>query len=496
MLLCFKKIIELVNKAKAIVLFFVLASILFGCVLFVPPMPGVADQGDFVRVLDSCGLSYINQQDYTKYIFKYTVVDFKMEKIPVSRYLMITPSTSQIYPIFIARVICKLIGLEHFNTRVLAVVLGIIFIVSVSIIFRFLLPKNIISKLLLIILFLLIFFDSNYVIWFNSLYGEPIILVSLSFFIVSCLLVIHNINNLNKGHFILLTASSLMLINSKLQCVVLLPVILFFIFRYCLISKRKYIAYLILLILTVYSYGFYHDVGDNFGTNKNTMYHSIFYGLLIDSDNPKKDLADLGLNTDMVLDKGKHSYLPEKEYAKYYPFSEITQKEFYSQISNFKILKFYLTHVDSLYKGLKYTAVNSYNTGTFLGKYEFGGPKDYNSNIRNYAWSFFRQNYFPKNFIFIFIMFLIAILIAIYEYFKSKDLKKRLLIELFCGLLLIGIIQFPMPYILNGHADVAKQLYLFNIIFDILIFSGIYYTCWKARNFYFYHFLNKQGSLK
>ena len=37
------------------------------------------------------------------------------------------------------------------------------------------------------------------------------------------------------------------------------------------------------------------------------------------------------------------------------------------------------------------------------------------------------------------------------------------------GVMFMGAIQFPMPFVGNGRADTAKQLFLFNFIFDILI---------------------------
>jgi hypothetical protein len=438
-------------------------------------MPGVADQNDFGRVLNSAGLSYINKADYTKYLFKYVVVKFEMEEIPVARYLMLRPSTSEIYPIFVARMICTAIGMKYFDTRVLALVFGILFIISMVIIYKYLSPKNIFAKALLAVGLFLIFYDSNYIIWFNSLYGEPMIYISFALFIAANLIAINNINNLNFKHIGFLIISSLFLLGSKLQCIPILPIVIFVVFRYLFLNNKKYSACFIVAFLTFYCAGYYYDVGHHFGTNKSTLYNSIFYGLLMDSPDPKKDLIDLGLNPDLVVDKGKHCFLDEKEYTKYYPYNEITDKEFFSKISSFKIAKFYLTHPNRLYTALQFTAKNAYNTGTFLGKYQYGMPQNYDHNIRNYYWSKLRLKYSPESFVFIFWLFLVAFLIPVYEYFQSKDLQKRLRIELFWLLLIVAVIQFPMPYILNGHADVEKQLYLFNAVYDIIIFVAIYY---------------------
>jgi hypothetical protein len=44
--------------------------------------------------------------------------------------------------------------------------------------------------------------------------------------------------------------------------------------------------------------------------------------------------------------------------------------------------------------------------------------------------------------------------------------------------MLIGLLQFPMPYIGNGHADITKQLYLFNFVSDIIMTVSV---CWLVK---------------
>ena len=41
--------------------------------------------------------------------------------------------------------------------------------------------------------------------------------------------------------------------------------------------------------------------------------------------------------------------------------------------------------------------------------------------------------------------------------------------------MIIGIIQFPLPIIGNGEADIPKQLFIFNTTFDISLL-GILWT--------------------
>ena len=38
---------------------------------------------------------------------------------------------------------------------------------------------------------------------------------------------------------------------------------------------------------------------------------------------------------------------------------------------------------------------------------------------------------------------------------------------------LIGLCQYPMPILANGEADVGKQLFMFNVTFDVSIWAAI-----------------------
>ena len=86
----------------------------------------------------------------------------------------------------------------------------------------------------------------------------------------------------------------------------------------------------------------------------------------------------------------------------------------------------------------------------------------------------------PKNLLLIISVYLIIFLFSLYKYLKNKynfEIKTKIL--LLWTIMLIGAIQFPMPFVGNGQADTSKQLFLFNFIFDgllIIIFSYILFT--------------------
>ena len=202
--------------------------------------------------------------------------------------------------------------------------------------------------------------------------------------------------------------------------------------------------------------------------NLDTQYNSVFYGILKDSPNPKQDLIDMGLDEDMAADSGKHAYLDKSEY-KYPPRSDIMNEKFHSKMSNGKLIKFYITHPLRLVSVMETTAQNAFtnkiNLGTFEKKY---GYAPNTSSYRFDLWENIREH-LPKTLFFIIPSYTVFLLIGIVMLKK----KNRYAVP-FIFVILMGLIQFPMPYIGNGAADISKQLFLFNISFDFGLTVLIY----------------------
>ena len=176
----------------------------------------------------------------------------------------------------------------------------------------------------------------------------------------------------------------------------------------------------------------------------------------------------MGLDEDMAADSGKHAYLDKSEY-KYPPRSDIMNEKFHSKMSNGKLIKFYITHPQRLVSVMETTAQNAFtnkiNLGTFEKKY---GYAPNTSSYRFNLWENIREH-LPKTLFFIIPSYAIFLLIGIVMLKK----KNRYAVP-FIFVILMGLIQFPMPYIGNGAADIPKQLFLFNISFDFGLTVLIY----------------------
>lgn len=460
---------------------FVISAILITIgILFTPPQVGVADQGDFDRVMSTSGLTLLDSDlgnpNFSRF-YKYIVTDYKIN--PLDNFSDTITGCSLSYLIVLINSICQLIGSTVFKTQYLAIVYSIIYILSFSIILKSMNIKNNFKFLLIVLLILFVFFDGNYLIWFNSLYGEPMMLATLLLFISSVLNYINYKYVMRKTEHIMLKIvyiliSSFLFLGSKLQVFTALPFVMCLLIKivwdnmYYLSKTNKASLCIFIYLVIVYPIGVSANCNN---LCKDTEYNSVFYGILNESKTPEQDLVDLGLNPDMAVDAGKHAYLDVDEYVKYIPRNEATYSEFYNKISNLKLAEFYLRHPIRLFNGMKYTASKAFYTSTSLGKY----PQSYNQVSTNEfhkftLWSYIRENFFPKSLLFIIVIYLLIMLFTFYKYVKNKsNLEIKNKIFLLWTIILISIVQFPMPFVGNGRADTAKQLFLFNSIFDGLI---------------------------
>lgn len=461
--------------------FIIIALMIFVYVIFKNPQMGVADQGDFDRVMSGSGLSLLDSDvansDFKRF-YEYIVTDYKISGNILTLFMTLIGS-SMGYLITLITTICRLLGQEVFKTQYLSIAYAIMYISGIAFVLKNLNIKSKIKMAILVLISLFVFMDGNYLIWFNSLYGEPMMITTLMLFIaaflyyINCRYVKKDTNNI-ASKIALLFVAAFIFLGSKMQVFSALPFIFILLFKVLWDNKKvlskKNFKWLSILLVVVVAYPIIINK-TNGNISKDTQYNSVFYGVLNGSETPEQDLIDMGLNPDMASEAGKHSYLDASEYVKYVPRTDITEQEFYSKMSNGKLAKFYLTHPIRLIKGMEYTASKAFITSTSLGKaYREYSEEPVKEFHRFTTWSEFRENKMPANLWFILSVFIIVFAVTIYMFVKKKDneaLRNKVML-LWC-IMFIGGIQFPMPYVGNGQADTAKQLYLFNFIFDILL---------------------------
>ncbi len=464
------------------------AIAIIGYVLFQPPQPGVADQGDFDRVMSVSGLQLRTQDlddpDFDRFL-DYTVSSYEITASSPIDVLSRIKAGSITYLITLISLFCQWSGQNVFKTSYLAALYSLMYILALFIIMVSIDIKDHIKLALFIPLALVILLDGNYLVWFNSLYGEPMMITTLSLYIAAWLYHIR-LNERPIGtvkpftSILLIYSAAFLFIGSKLQVFSALPIILFTLGALISANYRWLKLYqtlslcLLLVVLVIYPLNLQWADRE---ISKYRQYNAVFYGILKDSLHPEQDLADLGLNPDLAVDSGKHAFLDKEAYIKYAPHGQVTADEFYNQVDNGKLVKYYLTHPTRFKHGMEHTVSQAFITSTFLGKYQ---KKDHGKPVSEFErftlWSFLREQHLPKNLGFLALIYSVVFMASFREYRRgSTTAGTRARIQLLWAVMLIGLLQFPMPYMGNGAADTYKQLYLFNFVFDLILLVSI---CW------------------
>lgn len=451
--------------------------------LFIYPVVGKCDNGDFARLFSYGGLkdlanNYKDMYDRTVHI-----------NYGIANYGFLVPFganwVSGTVLLKAAELICFLaqdFRNGSFDIRYLALVYCILFLIGIFLI----LSNKRFSKALKLIsgIYIILFFtDASYLVYFNSFFGEAGTIVFFFLNLGTYLLLINH-EKPKRKHFIYFFIASAGFLTSKAQE---LPLLLFMLIIYgglylyyrdkkirkCIIIGSS--AVVLLCASTYFSM-------DKF-TNYNNIYQSVFFGVLPGSKTPKSDLEELGVNSKFVVFKEKSFY---DRSGINDPQGEEMQKEFYSKVSTGKVLAFYIKHPDRLWSKITDSANHSYGISV-LSKANFvKGQFTTEKPVNNFRLNL--VNKFPEahHSIIIYMSFSILYLAVIITYFvKYRDRSIRLLTLMLLFILAAGSSQLVLPVIGSGESDFIKHLFLVSLAYDTMfgiailwclhVFKGIFY---------------------
>lgn len=466
------------------------ALFILSYLLLLRPIIGVADNGDFARIMNSTGLFYLPDDPANRYFGFVNRLYGIGYAIPFGGGYLSTELPLVLLAVFINK---SVLGTAYFDIRFLAAIYILVLATAAFYIARYCRKRAGIAGLIPALLVVLIFADIGYTSYFNSLYGEPVTFVFL-LLMAAMALVLATEAKPAVWVLALFCVSMLFFAGAKVQnspagllaallCVRLVKV------RKDTLWRVTAIVSAVLVI--VVSFASYASVSRDIKIcNK---YQTVFYGILRNSPDPAGDLAELGLDPSLAVLAGTN-YFMEK-----YPIdiknSEF-QKMLYDKVSYINVASFYLRHPGRLLQKLEYAAENGFKLKQGFGNFEKYPGIQYKQTANIFGfWSDFKMKALPHTLPFVFAFYAAALLVLIYEYKrvgnKSKeyekaglkragDTRRGFLIEFFGFATLMGIMQFVLPIIGDGEADLSKHLFLFNISFDVLFATGLTYLMQKA----------------
>lgn len=468
-------------------------------VLLVPPRAGLVNNGDFGRMMEQLGLIWEDDvfYDIEAQLGK-TVIETYAYREPLNLLKLTTlnPTYSLVYPATLVRIFCTLTG-QPFHTNYMSFLFTAMAILCLYSILRDVFKLYGRLTLPMGILLAAMLFGEIYLVWFNSLLGEGCVYLGV-LMLLACAL---RLMSLPRGDakawlwLAFLAFSCRFLLASKAQMLFALPGCLlvmgvFSVYHMPKGAARRTIHFSVVCVMcalfTINGVAVYQKNAEV--SEKQTIWQSVFYGVLMVSDDPVADMLDLGIDPAMAPDIGKHAFYPDEEYV-YAPMSEEAQEKFYDNVRTMTTAGYYLRHPGKLYAMLDYTAQEAGSLfGGFMayGKQQYDAPHD--TVDRFGLWQYLRPAITGNSFLFYVIFYLIAIGWCVSKIVDRRfDVRVKLHMWTMLAVALIGVLQFPLTAVGNGFADSNKQLFGFMLCHDLmLIFLGFdmcraAYTRWTYR---------------
>jgi hypothetical protein len=469
------------SPAKAAAVGILLITIM---ALFVPPYIGMADNGDYFRSLYSNGL-YFNTPNYDSYYFGYFVKEYG-----IFQYFNENGGrlfTSQTLFLKLSLWINMLFDTVTFDIRVQAAVFTLLYTIAI-----YLLVEAITWKLPvrygypIAALSVFIFADTGYTAYFNSFFGESIVLIMMLFVLASALLLYRKRYN-DYALLAVFFVSAVLLTTSKQQNAPVGIIIslagIFLIF----IRKQKQFRVLVataLAGLMLTSVATYTLIPKEFvNINK---YHAMTRGILLHSDNPEQALSHFGINP-------QYAILSESNYYELYTTvdvnSPVLEEHFYKQYGFASILGFYLNNPAKAIGMLNLAATSAFQIRPpAMGNYEISAGKPFGAQTSFFSgYSLFKASVAPKTFGFILIWMVLVIglyLPSFISAIRRRDRRGALYLPVIVTFILMGLSGIMVSIIGAGDADLAKHEFVFTAAFDIVTFllvsDLIHRSLWKA----------------
>ncbi|GAA4838245.1 membrane protein [Paenibacillus vulneris] len=445
--------------------------------LYTGPFIGVADNGDFLRVMGTIGLDYgVPGESDDERFFSFAHRYFAYEQWFRGFY-----ASTQIILVAAACLIGLVVSPASFDIRVLGTLFALLLLAATYTIVRHNKYKSAVVGIVLAAALLYVFYDIAYIAYFHSLYGEP---VSLVFLLLSAGLSLALLNQEQPSRKLLWLSfvSFFFLTCSKIQNAPVGVLLGMLGFRFLTLRHdpgwRRLTIWLSVSLLVV-SAGMYMAAPK--GLKNINMYQTVFYGILNASPDVKGDLKALGLPEHLSVLAGTNYFQTDTPIKQDAPSMK---PDFYDRISHKDVLLFYLQHTSRFIDKLEFAANNSMSIRPYyLGNYlkqenKPPGALDY----RFSSWSQFKNTHMPNSLLFIALFYAAYYAVAIYEYLRRKNRIARIRTELMMLIGFVGIIGFMVPVVGDGMADIGKHLFLFNVCFDMMLVASVTWLVYRLIN--------------
>lgn len=440
--------------------------------LLIPPIVGLADNGDFWRVMKWDGIQYQTGTD-EDHLFYYINRTFSINPETRWRFYL----SSEILFAKVGLLFNKIASRSGvFDLRVLGFVHTLFFLSAILFILTVTKRMGAPFRYILAALLLMVFCDVAYIAYFNSFYAEPASLI-FSLFMVGFALKVASEQEPDIKYLLGFFTAAIFFTGAKHQNSILGLLLALFMFRLCFVWPQqlwKRVSILLSVLLCILSFGFLKSTPSFI--KEAVLYNDVFYEILRRSSSPREDLIEMGLAPELVKLAGTHAFMPNVPIR-----DEAFRGKFFPHIGYLKILKFYLNHPNRLLRLLKTGAEKAFSMRFpgYLGNFEKSAGFPPAAQSQAFAiWSDFKERFFPKSIWILGTFFLFYTFAVFLVRVRAHTMMFKLISEFHLLLVMMAVAQFFVSVIGAGEQDLVKHLFLFNAIADLLVISLFLSGAW------------------
>jgi hypothetical protein len=429
--------------------------------LLIPPIVGLADQGDFVRVIGRFGYSQAPTAPSGKY--EYVPARFQPGGLRVPEWEQ--PSSESLF-VAAALVLNKVVSKDGgFSIQTLGVVHTVAFLLIYA---RLLRATRLRGCLLLWIGATLILTDVGYVAYWNSLYREPASGLFCLLLIAESILLCRS-GTVSTKAIVRWIVWAVLLVLAKEQNTALAVLLAIFLLRLqswksCNSARWAAVGGLAVVL----GAGAFNLVTSPAPEHRAAAYNMLFLAIAPESNNPAADLADFGLSSRATRFAGTNAWSPNTGFS-----DPEVQAALNGRLTMIRTAGFFLARPGRLWRHV--TTLLPRSTGLrpeFCGNFQASAGLAPGTRSHAFAlWSGVHEWILPlvsRVFLFLLLLPLLAVICL-----RGRDASVRCRLDL--AALLSGCCLASFFAAAFGDAlDNVKHMYLFNLLLDTcLLWSAV-----------------------
>jgi hypothetical protein len=433
--------------------------------LLVPPIVGLADNGDYFRLFEPFGIvSRLTGEDR---FFAFLV-----------RVWDLAPSSSRPSGFVSADLLFALLSLAlnpvlaetgHYDVRAIGIVRALAYLAGAILVLTAVAPAGRIALVLAATALIVVFCDVGYAAYFNSGYTEASSFVfglMVTAFVMR--IVLRDVPR--RADLAGFALAAVLLVWSKPQNILLALPLALLALRVATLPaggrwRRNGVAAALIIVVAGLAW---RAVPPPAHYRDTIHYIAVFNAALLRSPDPRADLAELGVSPALA------------DLAGVYPWQAPAlaravdlQSGFYPRISTTRILLFHLLHPARTLRMLDLAATNAMHLRPRLGNFEASSGRGAYAQSTAFAWrSEFARTRGPSSLAPLAALGALVVVAAFAYRRRARVVRERALADAVLLLLLAASLQYGIVALLQGHEFGAKGMVVFAFFFDAALLAG------------------------